>query len=530
MPDIRLAQASWDLIDTLRRQWDVRVNYVPIRIAIGRSLLSGERVDPAEFADDSKRAIDTQQIFGGGGSDYASLFRALIVQRHGRQVGDEEFLPLLKAHVDHGFRLMREDSQHFKSTDDWVDYLIELTERGLNERAGAAGSQASETETAAAFDGVLRLALGEDARTNEPITVEFNRRTNNYLAVAGKPGSGKTQFVKDLLAQLRRASDYRLNFIFFDYAKGDVADDARFVEATRTQVVRLPGESIPLNVFGRVNVRDEMQVRQAAQEFSDTVREMEKGLGAQQGHLLYEAVVTAFDETRSDTPPYPDLYHVRQELDYLYHTNNRKPDTLTEVLRQLTDFRQFAPVSSPDLWRALHDRTVIVDLHELTVLRELTVSLFLTALHRELMALPDTPVTNGARAMRTIIVIDEAHHFLRDRKRSRVLERLIREIRSKGASVFLLSQSPDDYDTSEFNFAELLEFLFVLQSNATANKFLQSALGLTPQRARSVAAEVGALAEAHAFVKAAPQAKRDGVTELKLRQFWRDSGTPAQLT
>ena len=59
-----------------------------------------------------------------------------------------------------------------------------------------------------------------------PVNVEFNRRTNSYLAVTGKPGSGKTQFVKDLLAQIRRQSDYAVNFIFFDYAKGDVADDA----------------------------------------------------------------------------------------------------------------------------------------------------------------------------------------------------------------------------------------------------------------------------------------------------------------
>ena len=65
--------------------------------------------------------------------------------------------------------------------------------------------------------------------------------------------------------------------------------------------------------------------------------------------------------------------------------------------------------------------------------------------------------------MRTIIVIDEAHHYLRDKRRNRVLQKLIREIRSKGASVFLLSQSPDDYNQDEFDFTELLEFVFVLE-------------------------------------------------------------------
>ena len=42
MPDIRLAQSSWELIDTLKRVWNFRVNYAPIRLAIGRSLLSGD--------------------------------------------------------------------------------------------------------------------------------------------------------------------------------------------------------------------------------------------------------------------------------------------------------------------------------------------------------------------------------------------------------------------------------------------------------------------------------------------------------
>lgn len=57
----------------------------------------------------------------------------------------------------------------------------------------------------------------------------------------------------------------------------------------------------------------------------------------------------------------------------------------------------------------------------------------LTALYRELMAMPDSAVTDGVQEMRTIIVIDEAHHFLKDKKLNAILERLIREIHSKDA-------------------------------------------------------------------------------------------------
>ena len=61
-----------------------------------------------------------------------SLFRTLIVQRHRRILSNDEFLQLLKDHVDHGFDLIRNDTSGFKSEDDYVDYLVELTRTGLN--------------------------------------------------------------------------------------------------------------------------------------------------------------------------------------------------------------------------------------------------------------------------------------------------------------------------------------------------------------------------------------------------------------
>ncbi|HSK73232.1 MAG TPA: DUF87 domain-containing protein, partial [Pyrinomonadaceae bacterium] len=346
------------------------------------------------------------------------------------------------------FYLIRNDTSGFKSEDDYVDYLIELTRTGLEQRTQEA---APVIETTPAFGGLLNLQIGWNAETEREVSVEFNRQTNNYLAVTGKPGSGKTQFVKDLLAQIRLQSEFKVNFVFFDYAKGDVADDADFVEATQADVVRLPEESLPVNPFSRVNVDSETAVKVAAQEFADLIRDVEKRLGTVQAQLLYDAILRGFEAMRGENPPFPDFEIIRQEIEYDYTANNRKLDTLTEIMRQLTDFQIFATARSQNLWSNLTDKTVIVDLHGLTVLRELTVCLILTALYRELMAMPDSAVADGVREMRTIIVIDEAHHFLKDKKRNQILERLIREIRSKGASVFLMSQSPDDYDQPDFD-------------------------------------------------------------------------------
>ncbi len=174
------------------------------------------------------------------------------------------------------------------------------------------------------------------------VIIKFNRRTNSYLAVTGKPGSGKTQFVKDLLAQIRLQSDFAVDFVFFHYAKGDVANDAEFVEMTRAEVVRLPEQSLPVNPFARVNVNSEMAVKIAAQEFSDLIRSIER-LGTVQAQRLYDAIAAGFDVMRGANPPFPDFDLIKQEIDTRYFIlNNYKPDTLTEIVRQLTEFQIFA--------------------------------------------------------------------------------------------------------------------------------------------------------------------------------------------
>ena len=225
---------------------------------------------------------------------------------------------------------------------------------------------------------------------------------------------------------------------------------------------------------------------------------------------------------RGTPSPFPDFEILRQEIDAQYFIlNNWKPDTLTEIVRQLTDFKIFSKSDDAEMWNSLTDRTVIIDLHGLTVLREMTAFLVLNALYRELMTMPDTSVADGVREMRTIIVIDEAHHFLKDKRRNAILERLIREIRSKGASVFLMSQSPDDYEQQDFDFAELLEFIFLLQSNAGATKFLQNAFGLSLPQAKNVSSEIANLPTAHAVSKAF---EKSGAQTLRVRQFWREKG------
>ena len=82
----------------------------------------------------------------------------------------------------------------------------------------------------------------------------------------------------------------------------------------------------------------------------------------------------------------------------------------------------------------------------------------------------------GAVLDRSIVaVVDEARRVLSYGQQS--LIGLVRESRSKGMSVFLISQSPDDYDSVEDNFLENIGLGFCFRTNATSSRVLRAWLG-----------------------------------------------------
>jgi hypothetical protein len=59
------------------------------------------------------------------------------------------------------------------------------------------------------------------------------------------------------------------------------------------------------------------------------------------------------------------------------------------------------------------------------VLKELVAYLVIERFYKEMATLPDSSVTEGRRTIRTMLVIDEAHNYLR--QRNIFLQHIIRE-------------------------------------------------------------------------------------------------------
>jgi hypothetical protein len=105
--------------------------------------------------------------------------------------------------------------------------------------------------------------------------------------------------------------------------------------------------------------------------------------------------------------------------------------------------------------------------------------------------MPDSPVTNNRRTIRTILVIDEAHNYLS--QKNIFLQRIIREGRSKGIVVFFASQSPNDYQQDFFNFQELLEFAYIFQCDGVTPASIQKILGCSSRTAKDLQTEIARL-------------------------------------
>jgi len=92
----------------------------------------------------------------------------------------------------------------------------------------------------------------------------------------------------------------------------------------------------------------------------------------------------------------------------------------------------------------------------------------------------NTPVENGFQGIRYVLMIDEAHIIFKEKKSQELLEKILREIRSKGVSVVLLSQGIEEFNQQSFDFSTMCEIAFLLDIKDKTNyKLINKFLGFS---------------------------------------------------
>ena len=413
------------------------------------------------------------------------FLRTLIAHAYGkRDFSEDEFFSnrsVIKNHIDSGATWL---AQLFQETGRSGEALI----RRLVDEVEFAGRREQ-------LGSGLDIFIGRTLLQRAELVMELNntaRHANSHLAIMGKPGVGKTQFLLKILTDIRIQSNYQTHFIYFDY-KGDVVDNVRFLELARVQPFRLlqGGQSLPINPF-ILPAYDEQTINVSAREKAESFASINSKLGVVQKGALTEAIRAAYAKRAGSAAPYPDFPDVLQVAAAGYEEDGKKDDSLIEILRDLSDFDLFWRHGSEGApMDRVANRTMLIDVHAMPVLKELVAYLVIERLYKEMATLPDSPVIEGKRTIRTILVIDEAHNYLG--QKNMFLQRIIREGRSKGIVVFFASQSPNDYQQKFFNFQELLEFAFIFQCDGVAGTSVQDILGCTAKTARDLQTEIARL-------------------------------------
>lgn len=491
---VTLSEAASYFLTSVKQRLNLRGqdDYVPARIALGRSL----KIDRSptfkvtfEIPDKEKRrkSIPLTTLEQGN----RLFFQVMLSQRYQHKVEDDEYVDLLTQHIEHGLWVIFNETEKVKGYD-YLSVLIGMS-GGRDGEESLDTKVDGETKSGSFFqsDDVVRVRIGTEKVSQQPIFYDLNKANNPHMAIMGGSGSGKTYFLKHLLREIRKNSNYETHFIIFDYKDGDIAKDRKFVEDTIAEVISVRTKPLPLNPFANAGT-DERERIQTAERIVEIVREVEANIGKVQENNLYQAILSSYQITT----PYPDFRTVRDELLQL----NDRPDSLTSVLRPLIDQHYFAN-NDEHIYQHWLNKTLIVDIHDIER-KDLVCFFVLRQIFQELQKQGPSAFNevSGARQLRTVVVIDEAHNFLSSKKRSKVLASMIREVRSSGGMVVLASQSPDDYDKADFNFLELVQFPIVLGCTPSSYKFLEQKFSLNSKQAKDMLNDIGRLPRGEAFI------------------------------
>jgi len=420
----------------LRGKLGMRTKYESARLCLGRSLAEPSPPKPVAPNEERGKPIAGEFLFG---TELDLWVAAIVIDGElGPEATVEDFRLLVEAHWRRGGRLLKEEMAQVGDDD---ARLMERLAQLLPDTNGLGGHSDGMF---AGSPGEIRLQVGSVSRSfpdDHHIDFVLNSPgTAPHIALMGKVGSGKTTTGVEIARQIIKAACVPLLYIDpkgeFVGADGLTGALARF-DAPPT-AIEVGVRPIPLDFLPDLGVGS-TSITQAAMQFRDSISLCCKSVGDVQQDQLRIAVE---DVIRANSRR--DLTAIRERYEYKLTEVGKSPDSVVSRLNELTSLNVFDPVmSAADFF----GRSWLISLKALASeeLRRLVILLILDALKGFVLAQPDAPVDGGFRTLRHVLVIDEARRILAQSRYQSLVD-LVRQGRSKGEVIILLSQDPSDFD------------------------------------------------------------------------------------
>ncbi|MCF6268079.1 MAG: DndE family protein [Melioribacteraceae bacterium] len=460
------------------------------RIALGYSLHTGKKFTSNDFnLYDSKGKEYKEHILFD--AKYRDFYVAMVCQYYGIYKTADTIAKYIKIHIDHGLELM---DNIFKDNFNYTffDFLVEHIEKGilhlvdLNVSLDAVKNNQQFIKKSY-YSNPIKIEVGNNIEDFEPIHLEINNTTlynNCHIAVAGNTGTGKTQFALEFLSQIYEQSNGHVNFIYLDFKglkQNDIKEMELFFNTTKTNFVDVPHTPFPVNPLTFIDNINEINKSMGIDKFVDIICKY-SNLGIKQKGKLREATTKAFVEQKGDT--YPSMEQINK---ILLEIVGDKKDTLTEIIDELSRYKIF--IEDPKNQSNFFNKNLYLSLSgDLSnSVRFTALFLIINYIYNTFMNMDNTPVENNYIALRYVILIDEAHVIFKEKKYQDIIEKMLREIRSKGVSVVLLSQGIDEYNQSDFDFSTMCEIAFLMDIKDKNQKIMEKFLGLSGANGKMIA-------------------------------------------
>lgn len=174
-------------------------------------------------------------------------------------------------------------------------------------------------------DGI-RIVIGHDPMRNE-VAWESAANPNFGILVTGDPGSGKSQTIRAVIDETRKA---KYPVLIFDFKKDYVDDEAKgdlFATDNGLEVYDVVNRGLPFNPFELIpNEAGVVHPVRQAHELAAIIQRVEKNIGDKQVDAFKEAICRAYQKAGIDPKEKAQIA-----------TITAQPPTFTDVIQELRD-------------------------------------------------------------------------------------------------------------------------------------------------------------------------------------------------
>lgn len=404
------------------------------------------------------------------------IFDSLIRQKN-YNLENKKKKTLYEDYLEYGAKLLYDKFQKNNNSD---NFLLCLIDDDIYDIDNTEDYSSQELQSITPEEIKICMGLDEDGKAVE---IKFNSITNTgyNMGIIGTTGSGKTQIALKISSQVHEKSP-NTNIIFLDYGKGDVATNKKYINDINASVINAITDGIPFNPF---NIKDISNVK--IEELKELICSNQPRIGPNQRMELFRVIETCYNKHKHVT-----FNIVYDELMEFYKEQGKESNVLVELFHKIVISDIFRSESNENEISSFLKDNIIIDLHNIDStmsIKEIVAYFILHKIYSEAINLPDSKIDKetGTREIRTMILLDEGHNYLN--AKNPILQKMLRELRSKGISVVIITQSFNDFITQEFDYSEMMNWVLVMKSHISA-KDIQKSLCISSEASKMLQLEI----------------------------------------